>query len=557
MDHARAELVLSFLGREGLLDRRDVLVPAMASIQDIRRVHDDTYLESLHDRATLEAIIGVPIPGDRIDEVLDTYRLMSGGTIAAVRIAVSSAQIGVNLGGGFHHARPDRGHGFCVYNDIAIAIARLRHDRFDGRIMVVDLDLHDGDGTRIAFAQDASVHTFSIHNQTWSDAPAVESTTIALGAGFGDAAYLAALEEHLPPVLSRFDPELVIYVAGVDVAREDRMGDAKMTAEGVLARDSRVLALVRGSWKKRGLAIVMAGGYGSDAWRHTARFMATILYRSPIEPPDTETMRLARLRYLARLLEPERLGDIDSSLDINDLGGALGFEPPPSRLLGFYTRHGVELALERFGFIDRLRALGYSQPHVDIEVGGTTGDLLRVFGDPSRKELLVELRLRRDAHLIAGAQVLFLEWILLQNPRAAFTAERPALPGQARPGLGLLSGVMHLMVLVCDRLGLAGVASVPGYYHLARQAKPNMRFVAAEAEAHYRALDRAVSGLPLRVASWAIDRGELIDAKTGQPVAWKPSPMVMPVTDAARATPEWEAEVARIEATLEYTIQVS
>ena len=149
-----------------------------------------------------------------IEKTLDLQRLMAGGTIQAVRLAMRTGGIAVHLGGGFHHALPDAGAGFCVFNDVAIAIRRLRARGFLAPILVVDLDLHDGNGTRRIFAEDPSVHTFSIHNDHWGETDALASTAIALGGGVEDATYLAALRDALPPVVESLRPGLVIYVAG-------------------------------------------------------------------------------------------------------------------------------------------------------------------------------------------------------------------------------------------------------------------------------------------------------------------------------------------------------
>lgn len=541
-------MILAFLAREGLVDRGDVLAPRIASLQDIRRVHSDVYLESLHDLPVLESILGTQIAESQLDEVLDLHRLMVGGTIAAAKIALSSSAVGVNLGGGFHHARPDRGHGFCVYNDLAITVARLRANGFGGRVLVVDLDLHDGDGTRLAFARDPTVHTFSIHNQTWSDAPAAEATTLELGHDFDDRRYLALLDRTLPAVITRFDPGLVLYVSGNDVAADDRLGDGHLTPEAILERDRRVLSWVRGGLRPRPLAVVLGGGYGPDAWRYTARFLSLIISGRALPTPPTDDLRFARLRYLARLMDPRELtGKSELGLTDEDLGGALGYLARRSRLLDYYTRHGVELALERFGFLDHLRALGYPHPYVDLETGRETGDLLRIFGDASKVDLLVELRVRRDALLVPGHEVLFVEWLLLQNPRVRFDDTHPALPGQAHPGLGLLAEVMTLLRLVCDRLHLDAIALVPGHYHVAARARAPVGFVDPTHEASFRAMNAALEGLSLLEATWAVDRGQLQDAKTQAVVRWLPRPMLFPIR--AEVATEvfgeaWQAAVA-------------
>ena len=119
---------------------------------------------------------------------------MTGGTLLAAQLARASGGIAVNLGGGFHHAHRDRGRGFCIFNDVAVAILAQRAHGFRGRILVIDLDLHDGDGTRTIFAADPTVHTYSVHNQNWDDRPAVETTVIPLGPGVDDARYMATLQ---------------------------------------------------------------------------------------------------------------------------------------------------------------------------------------------------------------------------------------------------------------------------------------------------------------------------------------------------------------------------
>jgi len=169
LDPRRVRKILAFLVEEGLLVPRRVSQVLPASIANVRRVHTDRYLDSLADPEVLGGIFGVPVEAGDVDTILDVNRRMVGGTIQATRLALRTDYPAVHLGGGFHHAAPDRGMGFCVYNDIAIAIKRLRARGFQAPILVVDLDLHDGNGTRITFADDPSVFTFSIHNADWDD----------------------------------------------------------------------------------------------------------------------------------------------------------------------------------------------------------------------------------------------------------------------------------------------------------------------------------------------------------------------------------------------------
>jgi len=219
LDPRRVRKILAFLVEEGLLVPRRVSQVLPASIANVRRVHTDRYLDSLADPEVLGGIFGVPVEAGDVDTILDVNRRMVGGTIQATRLALRTDYPAVHLGGGFHHAAPDRGMGFCVYNDIAIAIKRLRARGFQAPILVVDLDLHDGNGTRITFADDPSVFTFSIHNADWDDAPAQASTSIALGSDVEDGRYLTTLRTELPPVVENHAPGLVIYLAGDSTIR--------------------------------------------------------------------------------------------------------------------------------------------------------------------------------------------------------------------------------------------------------------------------------------------------------------------------------------------------
>ncbi|MEM6457644.1 MAG: hypothetical protein AAF772_21325, partial [Acidobacteriota bacterium] len=169
VDALRAERLLAFLVSEGLVRRRDVAQPAPITLKQIGRVHDADYVRSLHDPAVLGPIFGGTVSDDQVDRLLDLQRLHAGGTMRAMRAAAAAARDGrrrftaVHLGGGLHHARPDEGAGFCLFHDVAIAVDRLRREGFDGRVLIVDLDLHDGDGTRACFARDERVHTLSVH----------------------------------------------------------------------------------------------------------------------------------------------------------------------------------------------------------------------------------------------------------------------------------------------------------------------------------------------------------------------------------------------------------
>ena len=543
-DPLRGERILAFLESTGLLPARAVHNALPASFRYLRRVHTDDYLDSLSRPESYLSILGQEISDEQAERVLEAQRTMAGGTLLATGLAVQSKGVAVNLGGGLHHAFAAKGQRFCVVNDVAVAIAELRARGLAWPVLVVDLDLHDGDGTRSIFAADPTVHTFSIHNLTTSDERgrhAVAATTIELPGEVGDAEYLGEVRRLLPPLFASFRPAIVYYVAGCDPAADDRIGNWRISAAGMLERDLFVLSCARtgsAGARQRPMVIVLGGGYGRGAWRYSARFLSALLDRGKaVEPPGSEESLLQRYRRLAREIAPHELtgdaADDDWGLTADDIAPVMGAMRRPHRLLGYYTRQGLELLFERAGLFDRLRSRGFDEPSLDLELGNPAGDTVRMVGDRERRELLMEVRLRVDRHAAPGLSLLNIEWLLLQNPRAAFSPERPRLPGQRHPGLGMLQDIMALLILVCDRLQLDGLLFVPSHFHTISQGK-NLRFLNPEDEGLLRSVRAVLSGLPLVEASRAVIEGRVVDARTGRAFAWTPLPMVLPVSDRLR-----------------------
>lgn len=566
-DTSRGERILTFLDSAGLLEPSAIHRPEPATFRSLRRVHTDDYLDSLNNPGALTTVVGFPLAEESADRILETQRVMVGGTLLAARLALESHAIAVNLGGGLHHAFPGKGERFCVFNDVAVAIAELRAAGHEEKVLIVDLDLHDGDGTRAMFAADPTVHTFSIHNQTDGypgGADAVEATMVELQGSVEDAAYLEAVRSHLPPVLERFAPDLVVYLAGCDPAADDQIGNWKISADGMLARDRFVTACVQE--RRLPLAVVLAGGYGLNAWRYSARFFSCLLNGDrPVEPPTTEEVTLSRYRQLAREISDHELtGDgvhgkapdfDDWGLTAEDLLPGMAAVHRPRRFLGYYSLQGMELALERAGMLDRLRGLGFS-PRLEFDLDNPSGDTVRLYGDAGRSELLIEARVRVDRATVPDAALLRIEWLLMQNPRARFTPQRPRLPGQKHPGLGLLPDVMALLIVACERLQLDGVLFVPAHYNTASQGRKYLRFLEPADEAFLRGLETALHGRPLSEATHSVEQRRVVDVRTGRAVAWRSMPMVYPLTDRLRQRvngEEYERKVAEAAMDLKLT----
>ena len=555
LDAERSTRIFSFLRHAGLVLRRRLHRPHPASFAQLRAAHDDDYLERLQRPGALTPVVGFAIPDRAEQALLAVEREMTGGTILATRLARTSGGCAVNLGGGFHHAHRDRGRGFCILNDVAVAIRAQRALGFAGRILVVDLDLHDGDGTRSIFADDPTVHTYSVHNQNWDDRPAVETTVLPLGPGIDDAHYLATLSSTLPALFDRFRPELVIYLCGADPAADDALGDWRVSAAGMLERDQLVTGLAR--HRHLPLVVTLAGGYGDSAWRYLARYLSWLLSGRVLEPPTTEDLIIDRFRDLVQSFSVGELrgtADEEPLLTEADLGGGHGLASPETRLLGFYSLSGIELALERLGHMARLREIGFENPEVEFDFSAS-GQTLRIFGSRGRRELVLEMRLRRDRRTIPGEELLAIDWLLLQNPRARFTPARPALPGQNFPGLGMLRETIAATMLICDRLQLSGILVTPSHFHAVQQAHGQLRFLDPQREGLFRSFRKALEDLALGEATRAASAGRLRDTSTGETVRWPPSPMILPVKATLRQrleSPEYERAAAESEVALRY-----
>jgi acetoin utilization deacetylase AcuC-like enzyme len=196
------------------------------------------------------------------DRMAERSRRSAGATVACCRAALEEG-VAVNLAGGTHHAYADHGEGFCVFNDAAVAARLMQAERRVRSVAIVDLDVHQGNGTASILASDDSVFTLSLHGaHNFPFRKEVSDLDVALADGTGDDAYLAALEQALATMFTRFTPQLIIYLAGADPHEGDRLGRLKLSFDGLARRDTMVLdaAVARGI----PVAIAMAGGYGRE-----------------------------------------------------------------------------------------------------------------------------------------------------------------------------------------------------------------------------------------------------------------------------------------------------
>lgn len=270
---------MAHLRQRGEIKRGDVVRPRWPDEALLQRVHWRRYLKSVRSSAVLARIVEVPFVA-RLPSFAARYALLNpmrwavGGTLLAAKLALRRGAA-INLGGGFHHAHANFGHGFCVYSDVAVAIAALRASKVAQRFLIVDLDAHQGDGHSTLFANDADVQILDMYNSRIfpGDAAARDGITwdIPLTIDTGDNEYLNRLEDALPEAIDSSRPDLTFYLAGTDIVDGDPLGLLAVSPAGVLKRDMLVWTQLR----QRGIPTVLltAGGYTSAS----AQLIATTI----------------------------------------------------------------------------------------------------------------------------------------------------------------------------------------------------------------------------------------------------------------------------------------
>jgi len=282
---AKYRLLRERLVEDGVLDHRDLHVAEPATWDELRLVHDADYVDAVATgRLAADAQRRIGFPWSPM--MVERSRRSVGATIAAAREVTRrspgvgnrfledacgkrfptpgcQASVAANLAGGTHHAFRDRGEGYCVFNDVAVAASLLLRDGAAARIAVVDCDVHQGNGTAAIFHDTPAVFTFSLHGaKNFPFRKEVSDLDVTFEDGAGDDEYLAALDRHLPAVLDRHEPDVVFYLAGADPYEGDRLGRLKLTIAGLQQRDRMVFDVCRR--RELPVVVVMSGGYAPD-----------------------------------------------------------------------------------------------------------------------------------------------------------------------------------------------------------------------------------------------------------------------------------------------------
>lgn len=538
---ARGERILGSLAGEGLIRPRQVRPAPLVSLANLARVHSEAYLDKTARPQHLGQIFGLEAELVDVDPILIAQRRQVGGTVDAARWAVRTpGRVAFNIGGGFHHADPEEGSGFCVYNDVAVAIALLRAEGFDAPIAIIDLDYHQGNGNIVTFEHDETVFTYSLHGSVWSHVEAAADEQFLLLSRTDDAAYLTKLDETLRAALDAHGPGLLFYIAGNDVLQGDRLGDFSLTREGVLERDRFVIELARA----RGCSVVvtLGGGYSEDAWRSSKDFIRWLLTDEIRVSGKPETRLFERYAEIAQELDPYELQRPSGDWEITEadlLGDLAGPRSMSTRILDYYSEHGVEFALERYGLMSEVRERGFVEPRLTVDPTDPERQHVTLHAKKDGQEwLLVDLVLRRIRAVAPEGleppddlELLSIEWIMLQNPTEEFSLRQPHWPGQDHPGLGVGEQLIHMLFQAAKRLELDGVVQHPSRYHIAFILGEQFFFLDPEIQGRFEALREALAPLDLTEAAWMMERGEVHWADDGTPVEWHPEDFVIPASD--------------------------
>ena len=267
-------LIAEKLVSSGVADASDFLRPEPASDADLLRVHTAAWIHKLRTgRLTASEIMKLEVPYSK--ELAEAVWLAAGGTILAAQTALRDG-FGSNLSGGFHHAYANHGEGFCAIHDVAVAVRRLQADGAIKKSMIVDTDVHHGNGTAAIFSGDSSVFTISIHQlNNYPAHKPPSSVDLNMDDGIGDDEYLAALIPVVQRKLDEFQPDMLFYVGGADPYEKDQLGGLRLTKAGLKSRDRQVFEAAR----SRGIPVTtaLAGGYARRVEDTTAIHVNTII----------------------------------------------------------------------------------------------------------------------------------------------------------------------------------------------------------------------------------------------------------------------------------------
>jgi len=287
-DAHRYEKIYNALVKAGVVDRKTAVVPRAVTDEELKLFHTPQWVEWTHDPATVAKVFELAIVanlhrGFVEDNISRPFRMQTRGTVLAAQLALRYG-IACTLGGGFSHAKSDHGEGFNLFADVPLAIASLRAGGWKGKVMILDVDVHHGQGNAIVYKDDPTVFVMDVYNRdNYPRKFEKIDLAIELPGGTGDQEYLKQLKAALPKALAAFKPALLIYVAGVDCYEKDRIGGLRVTEKGIEQRDRFVIDACTS--RKIPMCITLSGGYWDGSWRPSAKMIQYAATKVPATQP--------------------------------------------------------------------------------------------------------------------------------------------------------------------------------------------------------------------------------------------------------------------------------
>jgi acetoin utilization deacetylase AcuC-like enzyme len=281
IDEMKFKKVRDLLIAKRIIKRKQILKPVMVAYEDMGLVHTKQYLKQIQNPLTVAKYLKMDFTDPWDSSVLEFFRIVTGGTLLATEHALKSNNAVFNLGGGFHHAQINKAAGFCLINDVAIAIKKYCLKKLIARPMIIDLDYHQGDGNLTIFRNDQRVTTFSLNASHWVSIKNENNFDYFLPTHCTGSVYMKILQMNLPNFISTLKPDIVFYIAGSDTYIHDTVGDLNLSRQEMLQRNLFVFELVRSL--KIPLVIVAGGGYGPKSWHIYYDFICTILNKGKCE----------------------------------------------------------------------------------------------------------------------------------------------------------------------------------------------------------------------------------------------------------------------------------
>ncbi|GAB4182130.1 MAG: histone deacetylase [Calditrichia bacterium] len=277
-DPYKFQKIKNLLLSERLITQKDIISPPLLTAAEILTAHSEAYFQKIRNPIEVGRILNLSYVNIWDEHILEYYRYISGGTLLGIKLAYQHNIPVINMGGGFHHAHYDRAEGFCLINDVAIAILHHKKRHKDLRYLVIDLDYHQSNGVMEYFMDNPDVMVISVHAEEWQTFDTPHLINKKVPSSIKGEEYLDLVASELNRSFEDFKPDMVIYLAGSDIAADDILGDMKINEHDMLRRDILVFNKVRSN--NLPLLILSAGGYGKNSWKYYYNFIKWIILNS-------------------------------------------------------------------------------------------------------------------------------------------------------------------------------------------------------------------------------------------------------------------------------------